>query len=79
MNNLPKVSVIVPIYNKEKYLVESIESLREQTLSNIELVLVNDGSTDGSLTICERYAEIDPRIQVVSQANGGFRQLEIWV
>ena len=68
---MPKVSVIVPIYNKEKYLVESIESLREQTLSNIELVLVNDGSTDGSLTICERYAEIDPRIQVVSQANGG--------
>ena len=60
MNNTIKektimVSVIVPIYNVEEYLEECLESIRNQTYTNIEVILVNDGSTDGSREICESY------------------------
>ena len=65
------VSVIVPVYNTEKYIGECIESILHQTYKNIELVLVNDGSTDGSLEICERYGQIDQRIRVISKTNSG--------
>ena len=47
------ISVIVPIYNTEKYLVECVESIRKQTYSNIEIILVDDGSTDASIEICD--------------------------
>ena len=50
-----KVSIIVPIYNTEKYLEKCIESIRKQTYSYLEIILVNDGSTDGSLDICTKY------------------------
>lgn len=66
-----KFSIIVRIYNAAKYLNQCIESVISQTYSNWELVLVNDGSTDSSLQICENYASQDGRIKVVSQENQG--------
>ena len=65
------VSVIVPVYNTERYLSDCIESILNQTFSQFELILVNDGSTDGSLEICEQYARKDCRIRLVSQNNQG--------
>ena len=68
---MPKLSVIVPVYNTEKYLRECIDSILAQTFTDFELILVNDGSTDGSGAICDEYAGKDPRIQVIHQQNGG--------
>lgn len=67
----PKVSVIVPIYKVEKYLHKCIESLINQTLKDIEIILVNDGSPDNCGQICDMYAESDQRIKVVHQVNSG--------
>ena len=67
----PLVSVIVPIYNVEKYLSKCIESIINQTLSNIEIILVNDGSTDSSGVIADNYAKKDSRIRVIHKKNGG--------
>lgn len=61
------ISVIVPFYNAEKYLKDSIKSLIHQTYSNIEIILVNDGSTDKSLQICEKYAAKDFRIKIINK------------
>ena len=66
-----RVSVIVPVYNVEKYLGECLDSLMAQTCREIEIVCVNDGSTDRSMEILERYAKKDERIKVISQENGG--------
>ncbi len=66
-----KISIIMPIYNAEKYLERSIESIQKQTLQNIEIILVNDGSTDNSLSICRKYAKEDKRIKIVDKPNGG--------
>lgn len=71
MKNDPIVSYIIPVYNVEKYLERCINSLLEQTYSNIELVLVDDGSTDESGKICNQYAEKYPNIQVYHLKNGG--------
>lgn len=68
---MPKVSVIVPVYNAEKYLQECVDSILRQTLTDLELILVDDGSTDSSPAICDRYAEQDARVQVIRQANAG--------
>ncbi len=68
---MPKVSVVVPVYNVERYLSECLESVISQTLSDIEIICVNDGSTDGSGAILGEYAERDPRIIVVEQENQG--------
>lgn len=65
------VSVIVNIYNEEAYLSECIESILNQTYKNIEIILVDDGSSDSSPLICKEYAKKDARIRVVCQANGG--------
>lgn len=65
------VSVIVPIYNVKEYLVKCIESLCAQTYQNIEIILVDDGSTDGCSIICDEYAKRDHRIQVIHKVNGG--------
>lgn len=67
----PKVSVIVPVYNAEKYLERCIRSLTNQTLKEIEILLVDDDSTDGSLRICQQAAQEDPRIQVIHKVNEG--------
>src|SRR5690242_7052248 len=68
---LAKVSVVVPVYNVEKYLPRCIESICKQTLSDLEIILVDDGSTDRSGEICEEYAKADQRIIVIHQENGG--------
>ena len=65
------ISVIVPIYNVEEYLPRCIESLISQTINNIEILLIDDGSTDNSGEICEKYSCIDDRIRVFHKKNGG--------
>ena len=70
MNN-PKISVIVPVYNVEKYLSHCIESILAQTFTDFELLLVDDGSTDGSGKICDEYAAKDCRIRVFHKNNEG--------
>ncbi|MDE6386351.1 MAG: glycosyltransferase [Lachnospiraceae bacterium] len=66
-----KISVIVPVYNKEKYLAQCIESVLSQKYGNLELLLVDDGSTDTSGQICDKYAQKDNRVRVFHQKNGG--------
>ncbi len=66
-----KVSLIVPVYNAEPYLGYAITSILRQTYENIELILVNDGSTDQSLKICNNYARTDSRIRVIDMPNSG--------
>lgn len=68
---IPKLSVVVPVYNTEKYLPQCLDSLINQTLREMEIILVNDGSTDNSRAICEAYAEKDERIRVFTLTNGG--------
>ena len=65
------ISVIIPVYNKEKYLPQCIESVLAQTYTNWELLLIDDGSLDGSGAICDAYAEAQARIRVFHQDNGG--------
>lgn len=65
------ISVIVPVYNVEEYLEECLESIKRQTYTDIEVILVNDGSIDRSKEICERYCEKDSRFKLVSQENKG--------
>ena len=69
MNDL--ISVIMPVYNVETYLSQSIESVLNQDHRNLELILIDDGSTDGSGAICDAYAEKDSRVRVIHQENGG--------
>lgn len=68
---LSVISVIVPVYNAGKYLDRCVSSILSQTFNNCEILLINDGSTDNSLEICNSYAQRDQRIKVVSQANAG--------
>lgn len=68
---MPLVSIIIPIYNTEKYLPKCLDSVLSQTLKDIEVLLINDGSTDGSQKICEEYACKDKRIQVLHTTNQG--------
>ena len=66
-----KISVIVPVYNVEAYLPECIRSVLEQSMSDFEMILVDDGSTDGCPAICDAAAEQDDRVRVIHQKNGG--------
>ena len=66
-----KVSVIIPVYNVEPYLKECLNSIVNQTLKDIEIICVNDGSTDDSLNIIKRYQNIDSRIKLINQKNSG--------
>lgn len=66
-----KISIVVPVYQVEKYLSECVESVLNQTYSNLELILIDDGSTDGSSRICDQYSAKDNRIIVVHQENRG--------
>lgn len=68
---MSKVSVIIPVYNVEAYLPKCIESVQNQTEKDIEIILVDDGSTDSCGAICDRYAKEDERISVLHQENGG--------
>ena len=65
------VSVIVPVYNVEKYLKKCVDSILSQSYQNIEVILINDGSLDGSGEICEAYAQKDERIKYITQNNSG--------
>lgn len=69
--DLPMISVIVPVYNAEQYLAECLDSILGQTYQNLEVILINDGSTDNSLKIIEKYAENDVRIKAFSIENSG--------
>lgn len=73
MNNTDKIklSVIVPVYNREQYLRQCIDSILGQYYDNMEIILVDDGSTDGSGELCDQYQAIDKRIQVIHQKNSG--------
>ena len=66
-----KVSVIVPVYNGEKFIEECIKNVLNQTLEEFELIIVNDGSTDNTLDICKRNSEVDKRIRIINQENEG--------
>lgn len=68
---MPKISVIVPVYNVEKYLHECVDSILTQTFTDFELILINDGSRDNSGAICDEYASKDERITVIHQENQG--------
>ena len=68
---MPKVSVIIPVYNVEKYIRECLDSVVNQTLKDIEIILINDCSPDNSLNIIKEYASADNRIVVVDQENCG--------
>lgn len=68
---MPKISLIVPIYNIEECVEECIESILNQTFKDFEVILVDDGSTDNSLNICRKYEKKDTRITVVNKKNGG--------
>lgn len=69
-NNI-KISVIIPVFNVEKYLARALDSIILQTYENLEIICVNDGSTDSSLQILQEYAERDKRILIINQANKG--------
>ena len=69
--NKPLISIIVPIYNVEKYLEKCIKSLINQTYDNLEIILVNDGSKDKSIDICNKYIIMDDRIKLINKKNGG--------
>ena len=71
MNNKPLISVIVPIYTTEKYLRKCFDSIINQTYKNLQIILVDDGSTDNSGKICDEYATKDSRIQVIHKQNAG--------
>ena len=68
----PAVSVVVPVYNVEKYLRECLDSIVNQTLKDIEIILVDDGSPDNCPQICDEYAAKDARIKVIHKPNGGY-------
>lgn len=68
----PAVSIVIPIFNPGDYLLQSMDSVVNQSFSNIQIVCVNDGSTDGSLTVLRDYAKRDKRILVINKPNGGY-------
>lgn len=69
--NLPLISVIVPVYNVGRFLTPCLDSIMAQTYTNLEILLINDGSTDGSGEVCDSYAEKDPRFRAIHKENGG--------
>lgn len=69
---MTKVSVLVPVYNVEKYLKKCLDSILKQTLKDIEIICINDGSTDSSLTILEEYSKKDSRIKIINKPNSGY-------
>jgi len=72
MSKNPLVSVLMPVYNSERYVAEAVESILAQTFVNFEFLIIDDGSSDGSLAILKRYAEKDQRIHLVSRPNTGY-------
>ena len=71
MEHKPLISVVVPVYNVEKYLDKCVQSIRAQSLPQLEILLVDDVSTDGSGAMCDSCAKEDDRIRVIHKENGG--------
>ena len=71
LENTVMISVIMPVYNSEKYLENAIRSVLSQTYSNFELVLVDDGSTDNCMALCDKYSDLDSRVKTLHKKNGG--------
>jgi len=69
--NIPSISVLMPVYNAEKYIKAAVESILKQTFADFEFIIINDGSTDGTLAILEQYAQQDKRIRLVNRENKG--------
>ena len=65
------VSIVIPAYNVEAYIIECIESVQKQTYQNLEIIVVNDGSTDGTAAYCDKMAALDSRIRVLHRKNAG--------
>lgn len=72
LDRVPAVSVLTPVYNVERFLPECLDSLKNQKLTDIEFICINDGSTDGSLDILRSYAEKDPRFKIIDKPNSGY-------
>src|SRR4051812_26717767 len=68
---MPRVSVVVPIFNVEPYLAECLESIAGQTFDDLEVIVVDDGSTDGSAAIAQTFVDRDDRFRMITQPNGG--------
>ena len=68
------ISIIVPVYKVEKYIEKCIETIREQTFKNLEIILVDDGSPDRCPEVCDYYAQKDSRIKVIHKKNGGLSE-----
>src|ERR1700730_9938332 len=68
---LPRISVLMPVFNNDRYIVEAVESILNQTVTDFEFVIVDDGSTDQTGTILAGYESRDPRIRGIRQKNGG--------
>ena len=68
---MPQISIIIPVYKVEKYIRRCVQGILSQSFKNYELILVDDGSPDGSGLICDYYAQIDSRVKVVHKNNGG--------
>lgn len=71
MSSIPKISIVVPVYNVEKHLSFALNSIINQSYTNLEIILVDDGSTDSSGLICDKFKDIDKRIKVIHKTNGG--------
>ena len=71
MTNLPKITVLIPVYNGEKYIQDSLNSIKNQTFTDFEILVIDDGSTDGSLNILNRTACLDSRFRVIGKSNTG--------
>lgn len=69
---MPKISIVIPCYNVEKYLKQCLDSVVNQTLQDIEIICINDGSTDSTLSILREYENSDNRIKVISKHNSGY-------
>lgn len=74
---MDKLSIIIPVHNSERYLERCIQSVISQTYTNIEIILIENNSTDGSFKICEKYAKKDPRIRIVVEKKVELLQLGI--
>lgn len=68
---MPRISVIIPVYNCESYIGEALKSILNQSVQDVEIIVVNDGSTDGTLSVAEAFAEKDKNIRIISQTNSG--------
>ena len=71
MTNTPLVSIVIPVYNREKYVGITLDSVIKQSYTNLEIIVVNDGSTDKSLEILKSYELVDKRIRVIDKVNAG--------